>query len=89
MTAHTKPWSLIYHAMLIVNAHEYYIYRKVKILSKLRMTWNGLWLLIMLLYTDAVMTSVFILNCPLLEDSDGNKKLVCVLILAVRPSVVF
>ena len=51
-------------------------YRKYKISSKFRITWNGLWLLIMLLYTDAVNTSVSVLHCPVLEDSDGTKKLV-------------
>jgi len=30
-------------------------------------------------YTDVVNTSISVLNCPLLEDSDGTKKLVCVL----------
>ena len=37
-----------------------------------RLSWSGLWLLIMLLYTDVVNTSVSVLNCPILKDNDGE-----------------
>ena len=48
-------------------------YRKY---SKISIQWNGLWLLILLLFTDVVNTSVSILNCPILRDSDGHKEMV-------------
>ncbi|XP_065907172.1 uncharacterized protein [Dysidea avara] len=34
---------------------------------------SGMWLLILLLFTDVVNTSVSVLNCPILRDSDGHK----------------
>ena len=37
-----------------------------------RLSWSGLWLLIMLLYTDVVNTSVSILNCPTLKNKNGE-----------------
>ncbi|XP_065913374.1 uncharacterized protein [Dysidea avara] len=40
---------------------------------KLSVSWSGLWLLILLLYTDVVTTSVSILNCPILSDNNGQK----------------
>jgi len=43
----------------------------------MRLSWSGLWLLTLLLYTDVVNTSVSILNCPLLSDPDGTKMPVC------------
>ncbi|XP_065907815.1 uncharacterized protein [Dysidea avara] len=60
---------------VVISVILYTAAKKFKVLTKLRIKWNGLWLLIMLLYTDAVNTSVSVLNCPLLEDSDGTKKL--------------
>ncbi|XP_065906418.1 uncharacterized protein [Dysidea avara] len=60
---------------VVISAIVYIAATKYKISSKFRITWNGLWLLIMLLYTDAVNTSVSVLHCPVLEDSDGTKKL--------------
>ena len=44
--------------------------------TNIRLSWSGLWLLIMLLYSDVVNTSVSTLNCPMLTDYDGKKKLV-------------
>jgi len=44
----------------------------------MRLSWNGLWLLTLLLYTDVVNTSVSILNCPLLSDPDGTKIPICI-----------
>ncbi|XP_065908079.1 uncharacterized protein [Dysidea avara] len=38
-------------------------------------SWSGVWLLILLLFTDVVNTSVSILNCPILRDSDGKKSM--------------
>ena len=35
-----------------------------------------MWLLILLLFTDVVNTSVSILNCPILRDSNGKKSMV-------------
>lgn len=48
------------------------LYRKFNITMNVRLSWSGLWLLIMLLYTDVVNTSVSVLNCPLLNDHDGE-----------------
>ena len=54
-----------------------YIHRKFRILVKnIRLSWSGLWVLIMLLYSDVVHTSVSILNCPMLTGHDGKKSLV-------------
>ena len=36
-------------------------------------SWSGVWLLILLFFTDVVNTSVSILNCPILRDSDGHR----------------
>ena len=44
--------------------------------KNIRFSWNGLWLLIMLLYSDVVHTSVSILNCPMLTGYDGKRSLV-------------
>ena len=54
------------------------IYRKFHVLIKyIRLSWSGLWMLIMLLYSDVVHTSVSILNCPMLTGYDGKKSMVC------------
>ncbi|XP_065904297.1 uncharacterized protein [Dysidea avara] len=50
----------------------YTIHRKFNITMNVRLSWSGLWLLIMLLYTDVVNTSVSVLNCPILKDHDGE-----------------
>ena len=47
--------------------HYYRKYHNVSI------SWSGVWLLILLLFTDVVNTSVSILNCPILRDSDGHR----------------
>ena len=52
-------------------------YRKFKLARNLRLSWSGLWLLMVLLSTDVVNTSVSILNCPILQDSNGKTSLVC------------
>ena len=44
--------------------------------KKTRFSWSGLWLLIMLLYSDVVYTSLSILNCPMLTGYDGKRSLV-------------
>ena len=54
-----------------------YIRRYFKIGKNWRLSWSGLWVLIMLLSTDVLNTSVSILNCPSLSDSNGNKNMVC------------
>ena len=60
-----------------VNAIFMYIHRKFRILVKtIRLSWSGLWVLIMLLYSDVVHTSVSILNCPMLTGYDGKKSMV-------------
>ena len=46
-----------------------------------RLLWAGLWLLIMLQFTNVVATSVSILNCPMMNDFDGRNSLVCVSII--------
>ena len=43
-----------------------------------RLLWAGLWLLIMLQFTNIVATSVSILNCPMLKGFDGRNSLVCI-----------
>ena len=48
-------------------------FRNCRIAIRMRLSWSGLWLLIMLLYTDVVNTSVSVLNCPILSDSSGRK----------------
>ena len=50
--------------------HYYRKYHNVSI------SWSGVWLLILLLFTDVVNTSVSILNCPILRDSDGHRSMV-------------
>ena len=52
------------------------IHSKCRILN-FRLLWAGLWLLIMLQFTNVVATSVSILNCPMLKDFDGRNSLVC------------
>ena len=52
------------------------MHRKFHVLVKYRLTWSGLWVLIMLLYSDVVHTSVSILNCPMLTGDDGKKSMV-------------
>ena len=53
------------------------IHRKFRILVKnIRLSWSGLWVLIMLLYSDVVHTSVSILHCPMLTGYDGKKSMV-------------
>ncbi|XP_065909021.1 uncharacterized protein [Dysidea avara] len=47
-------------------------YRKFYNIS---ISWSGVWLLILLLFTDVVNTSVSILNCPILRDSNGKKSM--------------
>ena len=54
------------------------VYRKFRIVRNIRLSWSGLWLLIMLLYSDVVHTSVSILNCPILTGYDGKRSLVCI-----------
>ncbi|XP_065898154.1 uncharacterized protein [Dysidea avara] len=59
---------------VIISVVLYTANRKFKIAKNMRLSWSGLWLLILLLYTDVVNTSVSILNCPLLSDPDGTKR---------------
>ena len=54
-----------------------YIYRYFKIGRDRRLSWSGLWVLIILLSTNVLNTSVSILNCPYLSNSSGEKDLVC------------
>ena len=55
----------------------------VKIFGQCRFSWNGLWLLIILLFTNVISTSVSILNCPRLKDQYGEASLV-ISILAIE-----
>ena len=48
----------------------------MKIFGQCRFSWHGLWLLILLLFTNVVATSVSILNCPRLKDRNGKASLV-------------
>ena len=50
--------------------------RYFKVGKDRRLSWSGLWVLLLLISADILNTSVSILNCPSLSDSDGKKKLV-------------
>ena len=55
----------------------WYINRGCLCIAKnVRLSWSGLWVLIMLLYSDVVRTSVSILHCPMLTGYDGKKSMV-------------
>ena len=54
----------------------YVCVRKCRVAKNMRLSWSGLWLLLLLLYTDIVNTSVSILSCPTLSDPSGRKSLV-------------
>ena len=75
---HFKRYNSIIH-IIITLSHllTLYIRRYFKIGKDRRLSWSGLWVLIMLLSTDVLNTSVSILNCPSLSDSNGNKNVVC------------
>ena len=64
--------------ILLKSTYMYILYRKFRIVKNIRLSWSGLWLLIMLLYSDVVQTSVSILNCPILTGYDGKRSLVCI-----------
>ena len=49
---------------------------KCGITVNFRLLWGGLWLLIMLQFTNVVTTSVSILNGPMLKDFDGKNTMV-------------
>ena len=53
-----------------------HISSKCRITVNFRLLWAGLWLLMMLQFTNVVATSVSILNCPMLKDCDGKDSLV-------------
>lgn len=74
-TIFSSAWSVKYKLLIqyIVRFH-----RKFKLGRNMRLSWSGLWLLIVLLSTSVLNTSLSILNCPSLSDDSGNKKLVCV-----------
>ena len=57
----------------------------VKIYDYSRFSWSGVWLLIILLFTNVINTSVSILNCPRLKDHNGEESLVilCCLLFVV------
>ncbi|XP_065897582.1 uncharacterized protein [Dysidea avara] len=50
--------------------------KRVKMYRKWRTSWDGVWTLVMLIFSHLVYTSVSILHCPSLEDDNGNKKLI-------------
>ncbi|XP_065908085.1 uncharacterized protein [Dysidea avara] len=56
-------FSIIYCCIWVLNRKFLYI----------SISWSGVWLLILLFFTDVVNTSVSILNCPILRDSDGHR----------------
>ena len=62
----------LYHECLFKN----WFIRKCKVAASKRLSWRGLWLLTLLLYTDVVNTSISILRCPMLRNSDGQQSLV-------------
>ena len=63
---------------LPLNTLLYLNSSKCRITVNFRLLWAGLWLLIMLQFTNVVATSVSILNCPMLKDFDGRMSMVCV-----------
>ena len=62
----------------------------VKIFDYSRFSWSGVWLLIILLFTNVISTSVSILNCPRLKDHNGEESLVilCYLLFMVAMSYI-
>ncbi|XP_065907348.1 uncharacterized protein, partial [Dysidea avara] len=69
-------YSLKYIPLLltvIISVTLYTAHRQFKLGKAHHLSWNGLWVLIMLLSTDVLNTSISILNCPRLNDNSGNK----------------
>ena len=64
------------HIKIVFYFGTYINRRCLYITKNVRLSWNGLWVLIMLLYSDVVHTSVSILNCPMLTGYDGKKSMV-------------
>ena len=52
--------------------------RYFKVGREYRLSWSGLWVLILLLSTDVLNISMSILNCPSLSDSSGDKNMVII-----------
>ena len=50
-----------------------YISRQFKLGKAHHLSWNGLWVLIILLSTNVLNTSISILSCPSLSNDNGNK----------------
>ena len=48
----------------------------MKLFGQCRFSWHGLWLLIILLFTNVISTSLSILNCPRLKDQNGEASVV-------------
>ena len=63
--------------VFVVRSYIMHINRYFKIGRERRLSWSGLWVLIMLLSTNVLNTSISILNCPYLSNSSGEKDLVC------------
>ena len=59
--------------------------RIFKIGKDFRLSWSGLWLLTILLFTDVVNTSVSILNCPSFMESNGRNQLVILVVFQYGP----
>ena len=57
----------------IINVEFSLQNRYFKLAKNTLLSWSGLWVLAVLLTTDALNTSLSILNCPSLSDADGSK----------------
>ena len=44
--------------------------------ARMKISLNGMWILVILLYSHGVYTSLSILHCPQVGDSNGQKKTV-------------
>lgn len=45
---------------------------------KKTLKWDGLWWIVLLMYTHVIHTSMSILNCPILPGKDGSHNPVCI-----------
>ncbi|XP_065908083.1 uncharacterized protein [Dysidea avara] len=68
-------YSLRYTPVLLFSTIFCSIWGLSRKFYNISVSWRGVWLLILLLFTDVVNTSVSILNCPILRDSDGHRSM--------------
>ncbi|XP_065906983.1 uncharacterized protein [Dysidea avara] len=68
-------YSLRYIPVLLFSTIYCIIWLLSRRYHNVSISWSGVWLLILLLFTGVVNTSVSILNCPILRDSDGHRSM--------------